>query len=55
VIIINTDTHKRERETNDVYLYICLAYFPYFEKIKVGLWDYITVCVCVPVYPPYRY
>jgi hypothetical protein len=39
-----------------------LAYFPYFEKIEVGLWDHVAVCVCacararayVSVYPPYR-
>jgi hypothetical protein len=24
-----------------------LAYFPYFEKIKIGLWDHVAVCVCV--------
>jgi hypothetical protein len=26
-----------------------LAYIPYFEKIKVGLWDHVAVCVCVCV------
>jgi hypothetical protein len=25
-----------------------LAYFPYFEKIKVGLSDHHAVCVCIP-------
>jgi hypothetical protein len=30
-----------------------LAYFPYFEKTKVGLWDHVAVCVCVSVYSPY--
>jgi hypothetical protein len=29
-----------------------LAYIPYFEKIKVGLWDHIAVCVCVSAYIP---
>jgi hypothetical protein len=29
-----------------------LAYFHYFEKIKVGLWDHHPACVCVFVYPP---
>jgi hypothetical protein len=24
-----------------------LAYFPYFEKIKEGLWDHILVCLCI--------
>jgi hypothetical protein len=24
-----------------------LAYFPYFENIKVGLRDHLAVCVCV--------
>jgi hypothetical protein len=24
-----------------------LAYFTYFEKIKVGLWDHLAVCVFV--------
>jgi hypothetical protein len=30
-----------------------LAYFPYFKKLKVGLWDYLAVCmsVCLHVYP----
>jgi hypothetical protein len=28
-----------------------LAYFPYFEKIRVGLWDYVAVCVCI--HPPH--
>jgi hypothetical protein len=28
-----------------------LAYFPYFEKIKLGLWDYVAVYVCVCVSP----
>jgi hypothetical protein len=27
-----------------------LAYFTYIEKIKVGLWD--DLAVCVSVYPP---
>jgi hypothetical protein len=30
--------------------YILLAYFPYFEKIKVGLWN--DHALCVSVYPP---
>jgi hypothetical protein len=25
------------------------AYFPYFEKIKVGLWDLVAVCLCIPL------
>jgi hypothetical protein len=29
-----------------------LAYFPYFEKIKVGLWDHHAICVSVN--PPYQ-
>jgi hypothetical protein len=29
-----------------------LAYFPYFEKIKVGLLDHLVVCVSTYVYPP---
>jgi hypothetical protein len=29
---------------------IFLADFPYFEKIKVGLWDHHAICVSV--YPP---
>jgi hypothetical protein len=28
-----------------------LAYFPYFEKIKVGIFDYGAVCVSVCVSP----
>jgi hypothetical protein len=24
-----------------------LAYFPYFEKIKLFLWDFLAVCLCV--------
>jgi hypothetical protein len=28
------------------------AYFSYFEKIKVGLWDHVAVRVCVRVSPP---
>jgi hypothetical protein len=24
--------------------------FPYFEKMKIGLWDHLAVCVCAP--PP---
>jgi hypothetical protein len=24
-----------------------LAYFPYFEKTEVGLWDHVAVCVCL--------
>jgi hypothetical protein len=30
-----------------------LAYFPYFEKNRVGLWDHVAVrvFVCVSVYP----
>jgi hypothetical protein len=34
-----------------------LAYFPYFEKIKVSLWDHHAVCVsviCVSVYLPHQ-
>jgi hypothetical protein len=29
-----------------------LAYFPYFEKIKVVLWDHVAVCMCVYIFPP---
>jgi hypothetical protein len=29
---------------------ILLGYFPYFEEIKVSLWDHIAVCVSM--YPP---
>jgi hypothetical protein len=35
-----------------LYLYQFLAYFPYFEKMKLDLWDHVAVCVCLPVYPP---
>jgi hypothetical protein len=28
-----------------------LAYFPYFEKIKICLWDHLAVCVSVYVSP----
>jgi hypothetical protein len=28
-----------------------LAYIPYFEETKVGLWDHVAVCVCVCVSP----
>jgi hypothetical protein len=39
-----------------IYSIMFLACFPYFKKIKVGLWDYRAVCVCVcvslSVYPP---
>jgi hypothetical protein len=28
-----------------LFLRLFLAYFPYFEKIKVGLWDHHTVCL----------
>jgi hypothetical protein len=31
--------------------FIFLAYFSDFEKIKVGLWDHVPVCVCVCVSP----
>jgi hypothetical protein len=34
------------------YLLNLLAYFPYFEEIKVGLWDYR---VCVSAYPPINF
>jgi hypothetical protein len=27
--------------------FIFLTYFSYFERIKVGLWDHVAVCVCV--------
>jgi hypothetical protein len=30
-------------------LYPFLAYFPYFEKNKVGLLDHVAICVCVCV------
>jgi hypothetical protein len=36
------------RSTTDI-LIIFLAYFPYFEKIKVGLKDPVAVCVCIPL------
>jgi hypothetical protein len=29
--------------------FLFLAYFLYFEKIKVGLWDHVAVCVYVCV------
>jgi hypothetical protein len=35
-----------------IYHSTLLACFPYFEKIKVGLWDHIAVCMCV--YSPYH-
>jgi hypothetical protein len=28
-------------------MFVLLDYFPYFEKIKVGLWDHLAVCVSV--------
>jgi hypothetical protein len=31
---------------------VFLAYFPYFEKIKVGLWDHLAFSVSVCVSPP---
>jgi hypothetical protein len=27
-----------------------LAYFAYFEKNRVGLWDHVAVCVCARTY-----
>jgi hypothetical protein len=32
------------------WIHVFLAYFPYFEKIKEGLWDHHSVCVSL--YPP---
>jgi hypothetical protein len=32
-----------------MWINICLAYFPYFEKIKVGLWDHFALCVSPPI------
>jgi hypothetical protein len=29
------------------FLVFCLAYFPYFEQNKIGLWDHVAVCVSV--------
>jgi hypothetical protein len=34
-----------------IYILILLPYFSYFEKIKVGLWDHVSVCVYVCVSP----
>jgi hypothetical protein len=28
-----------------------LAYFPYFEKNRIGLWGHVAVCVCVCIPP----
>jgi hypothetical protein len=35
------------------YVIVFLAYFPYFEKIKLGLCDHHAVCVSV--YPPINF
>jgi hypothetical protein len=32
-----------------------LAYFPYFVKIKVSLWNHLAVCVHLYKYPPHKY
>jgi hypothetical protein len=37
--IFNVENHIPCREP-------FLAYVPYFEEIKVGLWDHVAVCVC---------
>jgi hypothetical protein len=29
-----------------------LAYYPYFEKLKIGLWNHLPVCVYLYAYPP---
>jgi hypothetical protein len=29
----------------NIFIPLFLAYFPNFEKIKVGLWDHLAVCV----------
>jgi hypothetical protein len=31
------------------FIFTILVYFPYFGKIKVGLWNHIAVCICVCV------
>jgi hypothetical protein len=32
--------------------YSFIAYFPYFEKLRKGLWDHLAVCLHIL---PYRY
>jgi hypothetical protein len=52
---------KNEKEAYEITLLpVCLcplpkflAYFIYFKNNRVGLWDHVSVCVCVYVYPPH--
>jgi hypothetical protein len=42
----NVDRLGAHRRHGDlISLLLFLAYFPYFEKIKVGLWDHHAVCL----------
>jgi hypothetical protein len=38
-------------QINLVYILTLLAYLPYFENIKVGLWDHHAVCVSASLPP----
>jgi hypothetical protein len=44
-------TREGVHQCAEAYAYF-LAYFPYFEKMKVGLWGHVAVCVsaclCIP-------
>jgi hypothetical protein len=40
-------SHKSQPLCPSQHLYrLFLAYFPYFEKIKIGLWYHVAACVC---------
>jgi hypothetical protein len=44
----DTQTHRQHYDR----ISLVFSVRSYFEKIKVGLWDHVAICVSVAVYPP---
>jgi hypothetical protein len=53
VFLITSKANARDDQLNryNPVNFQFLAYFPYFDKIKVGLWCHLAVCVYVSLYP----